>query len=432
MKLNFKHTILLVAAFIGTNNALQAQFTGSNPIQQSSAGNVLIGYPNYVNGTSILQVRNGAVTFDGTTGNTPVSGAGTRLMWIPAKAAFRAGIVTGNKWDDVNLGFHSFAVGYDNQANGQYSFACGNGNTALGTASFVCGNSNNSVGNYYSFVTGSGNTVTSPIAGFASGMNNNVSGSLSVTFGKNNISSAFGQFTIGQYCLNLTGNTTGWNLTEPLFVVGNGSPGVLSNALTMLKNGNTGFGISNPVDRVSIGGTLRMNNNNIYLSGDANHGLGYYAVYTGTGNYASYTVDGPVLYGYKGGALGTNQAGNKNIALSWLANGNVGIGTSNPGSYRLAIEGKAGAREFVVTNASWADFVFESDFNLKPLNEIKKYIEANKHLPEIPTAVEIEKNGLNVGEIQAKQMQKIEELTLYIIQQNERIELLEKLIKGSK
>lgn len=97
--------------------------------------------------------------------------------------------------------------------------------------------------------------------------------------------------------------------------------------------------------------------------------------------------------------------------------GNVGIGTSNPGIYKLAVEGTLGARKIKVTQASpWADYVFDSSYQLKPLTELEKFIKINKHLPDVPTAREVEKEGIDVGENQALLLKKVEELTLYMIE----------------
>lgn len=110
-----------------------------------------------------------------------------------------------------------------------------------------------------------------------------------------------------------------------------------------------------------------------------------------------------------------------NVSTSFLTNGNVGIGTSNPGSYKLAVEGTIGARKVKVTTASWADYVFEKDYHLPSLAEVEKYIQQHKHLPDVPSAIEVEKNGLDLGDNQAVLLKKIEELTLYAIDQNKQI-----------
>jgi len=112
---------------------------------------------------------------------------------------------------------------------------------------------------------------------------------------------------------------------------------------------------------------------------------------------------------------------------------NVGIGTTNPGSFKLAVEGKIGAREVQVTLQSpWPDYVFEKDYKLSSLEEIKNYIDQNKHLPEVPSAKEMEKNGVQLGEMNMLLLKKIEELTLYLIEQNKRIDNQQKEIKELK
>jgi hypothetical protein len=112
--------------------------------------------------------------------------------------------------------------------------------------------------------------------------------------------------------------------------------------------------------------------------------------------------------------------------------GAVGIGTATTGTFKLAVEGKIGAREVNVTTSAWADYVFEADYALPSLESLKVFIDKNKHLPEIPTAQEVETNGVNLGEMNTLLLKKIEELTLYaieqnklIVKQNERISKLE-------
>jgi hypothetical protein len=105
--------------------------------------------------------------------------------------------------------------------------------------------------------------------------------------------------------------------------------------------------------------------------------------------------------------------------------GNVGIGTTNPATFKLAVEGKIGAREVVVTNAAWADYVFDATYNLRPLSEVESFIKINKHLPEIPSAEEVKTNGHKLGEMDVLLLKKVEELTLYLIEQEKRIKELE-------
>ncbi len=103
----------------------------------------------------------------------------------------------------------------------------------------------------------------------------------------------------------------------------------------------------------------------------------------------------------------------------------VGIGTDATGSHKLAVEGSIGAREIKVEASGWSDFVFYKDYQLRPLKEIERFISKNKHLPDIPSESDVIKNGINLGEMDAKLLQKIEELTLYAIQQEKRLNSIE-------
>ncbi|HWQ55155.1 MAG TPA: hypothetical protein VN442_15820 [Bryobacteraceae bacterium] len=103
-----------------------------------------------------------------------------------------------------------------------------------------------------------------------------------------------------------------------------------------------------------------------------------------------------------------------------LDRGNVGIGTPNPGSYKLAVEGTVGARDIIVTNAPWSDYVFRPGYHLRPLREISAYIQVHHHLPGIPSEAEVKEKGISVGDMQAKLLAKIEELTLHMIQEHDR------------
>lgn len=125
-------------------------------------------------------------------------------------------------------------------------------------------------------------------------------------------------------------------------------------------------------------------------------------------------------------------AGYGRDAMFINTNGNIGIGTHAPGDYRLAVEGILGARKIKVTQAAWADYVFDSCYQLKPLNQVEQYIQENKHLPDVPSAATVDKEGIDVGDSQALLLKKIEELTLYIIQQNKEIKAQHEEIKELK
>jgi len=117
------------------------------------------------------------------------------------------------------------------------------------------------------------------------------------------------------------------------------------------------------------------------------------------------------------------------VSSNIFSNGTfVGIGTSNPVTgYQFAVDGKIICEEVKVqTSAAWPDYVFEKDYQLMELTELSRYINTNKHLPGIPNADEIGNNGVSMGEMTRLMMEKIEELTLHLIDQNQKIEELQK------
>ena len=97
-------------------------------------------------------------------------------------------------------------------------------------------------------------------------------------------------------------------------------------------------------------------------------------------------------------------------------NGNVGIGTTNTFGYKLAVNGSIGAKEVKVEISSeWPDYVFSDDYRLRKLKDVEQFIAKNGHLPDIPSEEEVYKKGIEVGKMNALLLQKIEELTLYLI-----------------
>jgi hypothetical protein len=111
-------------------------------------------------------------------------------------------------------------------------------------------------------------------------------------------------------------------------------------------------------------------------------------------------------------------------------NGNIGIGTTDTRGYKLAIHGKTVTEEVVVKlENSWPDYVFSNNYQLPSLEVVENYIRENKHLPEVPSAEDVQKNGVSLGEMNAILLKKIEELTLHLIRQEKQINALTEEIK---
>jgi hypothetical protein len=196
-----------------------------------------------------------------------------------------------------------------------------------------------------------------------------------------------------------------------------GSGGIIFSAggadrMTATAAGNIGIGTIIPDAKLRVdaanGTALKVTGANGYLLIDnVNAGLNYYSA-----NVAhEFQINGQTK-------------------MLINTNGNIGIGTSNPGSYKLAVEGIIGARKIKVTQEiPWADYVFDSSYQLTPLHQVEKYIQANKHLQDVPSAAEIKKNGLDLGDNQVVLLKKIEELTLYIIEQQKELKSLSQEVK---
>lgn len=185
-------------------------------------------------------------------------------------------------------------------------------------------------------------------------------------------------------------------------------------------SGNVGIGTTTPGDKLSVsGGAITL---------DADQPLRGGGKWLISGNPSQVTVgtaNPGINLRFDAGATGRMFVDG--------TSGNVGIGTTNPGSYKLAVEGKIGAREVnVIATNPWPDYVFEKDYKLLSLEEIKNYIDQNQHLPEIPSAKEVEKNGVNLGEMNALLLKKIEELTLYTIEMNKKMEEMKKESESAK
>lgn len=201
--------------------------------------------------------------------------------------------------------------------------------------------------------------------------------------------------------------------------------------MSITNNGNVGIGNLNPKTKLDIDGAFTLSGNHANLDStiptnevaNLNHlknsgklligwnispGLGETVFISNRGGGSD---GGFHFYDY------TN-TGQINNLLKINSNGNV------------LVNGKLEAKEVKITLSPTADFVFEEDYNLPTLKEVENHIKEKKHLLEIPSAAEMEKAGVDVGVFQIKLLQKIEELTLYIIDQNKKIEKLEEQVES--
>lgn len=130
--------------------------------------------------------------------------------------------------------------------------------------------------------------------------------------------------------------------------------------------------------------------------------------------------------------LRLNNGANDSPIMAWSKWGSVGIGTTTTGTHKLAVEGSIGARKVKVEATGWSDFVFDNNYVLPNLQELELFISKHRHLPEIPSEKEVKENGIDLGEMDSKLLQKIEELTLYLIQQDKEIRILKSELEKLK
>ncbi|MEA4937000.1 MAG: hypothetical protein VB102_10205 [Paludibacter sp.] len=232
---------------------------------------------------------------------------------------------------------------------------------------------------------------------------------------------------------------------------GNANP--ISNPIkvTFQNDGNVGIGITSPSEKLTIAGGHSDTKMRLYSTGngsDQPSNLSLWAsepywTYYGAG--IGYNVNGSPHYGRIDNSRGSSfirflpgetkfmfqtTSATDVDALTINENGKVGIGTSViPSDYKLAVAGKIIAEEVVVKlQSNWPDYVFKPNYNLMPLHQVEQFVTANNHLPGIPSAAEVQNDGISMGEMQNKLLQKIEELTLYIIEQQKQIDELKKQV----
>jgi hypothetical protein len=198
--------------------------------------------------------------------------------------------------------------------------------------------------------------------------------------------------------------------------------------------GKVGVGVADPTYKLDVAETegnllarfkdSDSTHDGLIVGGDTNGGwLGNSSISSGEGLYYQNNLNAIRIFT------------NGNEVARFNSSGDLGIGTTNMFGYKLAVNGKIGAEDMILPSTldPWPDYVFESDYNLLSLEEVEEHINEKGHLPNIPSAKEVEEKGsFSLGEMNNKLLEKVEELMLYTIQQEKRIKALEEELKKLK
>jgi hypothetical protein len=200
------------------------------------------------------------------------------------------------------------------------------------------------------------------------------------------------------------------------------------NDITIDGSGYVGIGTITPGDRLTVQDAVRVSTSNgtggFYAADASFGGNSIFSLTRQSNNLALSAFDG----------IGFTTAARSGPSTSYnmfiTTTGTVGINTTNTYGYQFAVNGSVIATSMTVKlYANWPDYVFKPTYHLVSLNEVKTYIDKNNHLPDMPSAEEVSKEGINLGEMNKRLVKKVEELTLYLIQKDKQLNEQAKEIK---
>jgi trimeric autotransporter adhesin len=393
----------------------------------SSFSNTAIGHQVFKNINTANADWGTAIGYQAGYSNT----TGDNLTFV----GFRAGY--GNTTGTNNLALGTYALGSEIGAG-----LSGSNNVAIGVAGLrylSTGNRNIAIGfsagiDDYPNVLGNKTSISDNDCIFIgasatrdASIPNTTSLSNAIAIGNNAKVSASNSLILGgsnSFAVNVgIGNTAPKNKLEITFGSANNS----GLRFTNLTSNSSAASASGKVLSVNADGDVVLETSSIADGTETHISGGNNITVSGNGSAAApYLISTVSLNNFWNAA----SIGSNNIINSNPGNVIIGDGISNlPSGYKLYVSGGILTEKLKValkSSTNWADYVFENNYKLMPLKKVESFIKENKHLPNVPSAKTLEKDGIDVNEMLAKQMEKIEELTLYIIEVNKKVEKVEK------
>ncbi|MDP5202036.1 hypothetical protein [Flavobacterium sp. DG2-3] len=207
---------------------------------------------------------------------------------------------------------------------------------------------------------------------------------------------------------------------------------------TFPSTGNVGIGTLSPVNSLDVNGSIQISNSLIPMGLITELGGTVSPLLNLSLNFREYNKN--ILYIGGGFRIDSREdmplfqwlrrkpnMDSEDVLMAIMRDGNVGIGILQPNN-KLDVNGTIHSKEVKVDMTGWSDFVFKKEYDLPTLQEVEQHIAEKGHLENIPNEEEVLKNGIDLGEMNSKLLQKIEELTLYIIEQDKKTERLGDMI----